>query len=223
MGLSIFVPRLGRSVRRLRGGCSPCFGRAWGFDQTAAPLQRAAEMLRPQLPQFRRLPAASLPPPPPRSPPTAARVSPAVLRRFSAPRRSAPALTRPPFRFGRFLSGRGKADPFLPRGLPFGPSPEQRGASCRGTAGLLGGEAERAGKRAPPRARPRKAMRGDALKGGLKKLRRPGRAGPVRPRGAGGGPRRGCRRRPPVRRSARRAPAPPAARWKGTAPGRRRC
>ena len=176
--------------------------------------------------------ASAVPPPPcrlpaapasPQPPPTAARVSPAVLRRFSAPRRSAPALTRPPFRFGRFLSGRGKADPFLPRGLPFGPSPEQRGASCRGTAGLLGGEAERAGKRAPPRARPRKAMRGDALKGGLKKLRRPGRAGPVRPRGAGGGPRRGCRRRPPVRRSARRAPAPPAARWKGTAPGRRRC
>ena len=78
MGLSIFVPRLGRSVRRLRGGCSPCFGRAWGFDQTAAPLQRAAEMLRPQLPQFRRLPAASLPPRLPAAPPQ----PPASLRLF---------------------------------------------------------------------------------------------------------------------------------------------
>lgn len=73
-------------------------------------------------------------------------------------------------------------------------------------------------KGAPARPPGKGGTGGGALKGGLQRgCVCPGSR--FRLRGAGAGNRRPCRR-PPAGQSARQAPAPPAARWTRTAPGR---
>lgn len=155
MGLSIFVPRPGRSVRRLRGGCSPCFGRAWGFDQTAAPLQRAAEMLRPQLPQlpqFRRLPAA---PQPPRRRPRLSGCSAAVFRTPAF--RSGPDAPAVPFRARPLRPGESRPL-FAPRAA-FWPIPRTAGGVLQGRRRAFGRGGRKSGKKG---ASPSSPEKGDA-------------------------------------------------------------
>ena len=179
MGLSIFVPRLGRSVRRLRGGCSPCFGRAWGFDQTAAPLQRAAEMLRPQLPQFRRLPAAALPPPPPRSPPhSRPRLSGCSAAVFRTPAfRSGPDAPAVPF---RALSLRqGESGPLFAPRAAFWPIPRTAGGVLQGHRRAFGRGGRKSGKKGASPSSPEKGDAGRRPERGSEKTAaaRPRRAG----------------------------------------------